>query len=273
MFYTSISHANENFTVRHYQHQERYAFGLELLELAFSKLDETYQIQNPYQQANKEINEARGEAEVISGALDLEFMSTTASREKAMIPIKVPIYRGIIGLRLILATPSRAAKLSKMKELDDLRSFTGGHGTHWGDVGVYDANDLGVITNVHYESLFKMLIEGRFDYFHRGVNEVWEELGRYSEKLIVVDNVMLYYPHPVYYFVSKYRPSLAHSLARGLKMAMEDGSYKQLFLKYHQVEIRKANFGRRNLIVLNNPVVPEGTAEIDTSWWLPRSIK
>jgi len=189
-----------------------------------------------------------------------------------MIPIRIPIYRGLLGLRLLLITPSMNQSISKIKSLDRLRSFTGGHGAHWGDLPVYGANKLRVATSVNYQNLFKMLIKGRFDYFHRGVNEIWGELDRYSEDLIVADKVMLFYPHPVYFFIGKHRPELAAQLERGMKIALEDGSFKKLFLDHHQGMINEAQLENRTLIVLKNPAVPQYTPQIDTSWWLPKDL-
>ncbi len=269
MVISSGVRAQDKIIVTHYQVQSRYAFGLSLLELALSKLDSSYKIISPYKNKALEINEARGETEVITGALDLEFMSTTAQRESSMIPIRIPVYQGILGLRLLLIKPSMSPKISQVNSLEKLRPFIAGHGVHWGDLPVYEANNLRVVTSANYESLFKMLIGGRFDYFHRGVNEIWDELDRYSDDLMIADNIMLFYPHPVYFFIGKHRPELALQIERGLKIAIEDGSYKKFFLENFAEIIEKARLDERTLIILRNPVVPDNTPAIDTSWWMP----
>jgi len=255
--------------IRHYQAQTRYAFGIRLLELALEKSNLNYDIQTPYGNSPQVVNEGRGEYLVIKGDLDLEFMSTTAQRELLMIPIKIPIYRGILGMRLILIKPTTTQAFNSVNSIDTLRGFTAGHGVHWGDLPVYEANELRVVTSTNYESLFKMLIAGRFHYFHRGMNEIWEELDRYSEDLVIADDVALFYPLPVYFFVSKHRPELALKIKEGLEVAIEDGSYKKLFLKYYSDIIARSNLDQRTVITLSNPVIPGNTPEIDTSWWLP----
>ena len=262
--------SQEKLIVKHYQKQLRYEFGVQLLDLALSKLDIPYEIIVPKNQfKNQSKNEARGEIEVIRGLLDLEFMSTTAEREAKMIPIKIPIYRGILGLRLILVTKANRDILKDVLTLSDLRNYTAGHGAHWGDLPVYAENELPVQTNAIYELLFKMLIGGRFDYFHRGLNEIWDEQTRYPNQLVVSEGLMLFYPHPVYFFVTKKRPELAEQIRKGLNISLLDGSFKTLFLEHHGPIIKKANLTSRNLIILKNPVIPDNTSELDTQWWLP----
>jgi len=260
-------HVNQTLQpVKHYQVQNRYQYGARLLALAFSKLDKPYEIEAPKLQA---MNEARGELEIISGRMDVQWVSTTASREIDMIPVKVPLYRGILGLRLLLTIKERSEELKTISSIEDLRKFVGGHGLHWGDLPIYQANNLKVVTHVKYQQLFEMLIHSRFDYFHRGVNEIWDELSLYNNSLNIVDEVMLFYPHPVYFFVSKHRPDLAVQLEKGLRLALDDGSFKELFLSVHGTFLDKAKLDERRLVVLTNPVLPDKSLHLDTSWWLP----
>ena len=258
---------DEPLMVRHYQVQERYAFGARLLDLALTKGGLPYTIQAPAQQ---EVNEGAGELMVIDGELDVQWHSTSKKRESSMIPIRIPIYRGVLGLRLLLAKNNRAEELSAIRSAADLGGYIAGHGTHWGDLPVYAANFLAVQTHEDYETLFTMLIDGRFDYFHRGISEVWQEQKRYADDLAVVDSVMLFYPHPVYFFVTKNKPELAKRIEQGLLAAMKDGSYKKMFLAEYHPFLRKANLIKRYLILLKNPV-RRGKSAMDTSWWLPNT--
>lgn len=253
--------------VRHYQVQERYEFGAKLLALALSKSGHAYQIQAPKSQL---VNEARGESMVIDGTLDVQWQSTTRQRESRMTPIYTPIYRGILGLRLILSRNDKAHALSQIRSKEDLSHYTGGHGTHWGDLPVYAANHLPVKTHVDYNLLFKWLIIGRIDYFHRGISEIWPEQQRYAKDITVINEVMLFYPHPVYFFVSKLRPRLAKHIEAGLKIALKDGSYKALFLEEYQSILTKSNLADRHLIILKNPAAPP-MKDKDMEWWLPVS--
>ncbi len=256
--------------VSHYQKNFRYQNGLELLDLALSKLNMPYEI---VALEGPEVNEARGQRMVIAGQLDVQFMSTNAEREEILIPVKIPIYRGILGLRLLLVNKRAPLSLLNTSSLEGLRRFMGGHGEHWGDLPVYPANELQVVTSTSYETLFTLLEHNRFDYFHRGIFEIWGEVSRHSDKLMVMDGLMLFYPHPVYFFVTKQRPELASLIEDGLNTALSDGSFKELFLKQHSEYIQKSNLADRKLIVLTNPAIPAGTPKLDTSWWLPEQFQ
>lgn len=270
-FSASISLAASNsLQVRHYQSHPRYEYGAQLLDLALSKANINYQINTL---KNRVINEARGELQVISGQLDLQWMSTSTDRENDMIAIKIPIYQGILGLRLLLVNKTRSTEFEKLTTLTGLGQYTAGHGLHWQDLPVYNANALKVFPHKNYESIFTLLKLNRIDYFHRGLSEIWGELERHSDTLAVADKVMLFYPHPVYFFVSKHKPELAQSLQKGLVVALEDGSFKALFLRHMGKFIELGKLSERRVLVLENPVLPPNTLEIKTDWWSPEYLR
>lgn len=253
-------------TIKHYQSNHRYAFGHELLELALSKVNEGYTIET---HPNESINEARGESMLRQGLFDVQWLSYTKARASDFIVIRIPIYRGILGLRLLLVSKAKQHALDHVKSLTDLQAFTGGHGTHWGDLSVYSANNLPVYTYPVYEPLFLQLANHRFDYFHRGLNEIWKEQSRHKDTLVVADNIMLYYPHPIYFMINKNKPELAQHIQQGLEVALKDGSYRDLFDKHHGEDIVKGALTKRTRITLINPELPNDTPPIDTHWWLP----
>lgn len=259
--------AEDVIKIRHYHLQPRHDFALKLLELVLLKAGTPYQILAV--KSNEVLTEGRVEKMLLDGELDMLFISTSAARERTMIPIKVPIYRGLLGLRLLLIQPQNNEKFKQIKNLQDLKPYVAGHNVHWSDFAVFKENGLKVVSSTSYDALFEMLKHNRFDYFSRGVNEVWSELALHSEDLMIADNLMLFYPHPVYFFVGKHRPELAALVEKGLAIATQDGSYKTLFQSYYADTIKKANLSSRTMIFLNNPAVPAGTAPIDTSWWLP----
>lgn len=256
-------------TVKHFQTHHRYEFGVDLLVLALSKSGKSYQLTSPL---TAQVNEARGQLMVESGELDVLFVSTTHDRERAMIPVKTPVYRGLLGLRLLLVKPELSAGVSQVGTLKQLRQYVGGHGLHWGDFPVYAENQLKVVPVVEYEKIFEMLKLRRFDYFHRGITEIWGELARYSSEFVIAENLMLFYPHPVYFFVTPDRKVLAQDIEIGLQSAVEDGSYRALFDKYFREDIAKANLESRKLVRLMNPVVPQDALPIDTGWWMPAVV-
>lgn len=265
LFPVSLAWGRDPVVVRHYQAHDRYEFGIKLLDLALSKLDAPYRIIGP---GEEEINEARGHAMVVAGDLDVEFLMTSDQLEQSTIAVRFPIYRGILGLRLLLIREEDQAIFSNIQSLEQLRQYTAGHGLHWNDLPIFAAHGLEVKTSASYESLFTQLENHRFDYFHRGINEIWDELEHHRDTLAVADGIMLFYPHPVYFFVSKSRPELALQIEKGLDLAMADGSYKRLFLQQHQPYLDQTELGNRRLIMMTNPLYDNEASPIDTHWWL-----
>lgn len=260
------SKPEQSIRIRHYHLHPRHDFALKLMDLVLTKSATPYEIQAV--KSNEMLTEGRVEKMVVDGELDMLFISTSRERELSMIPIKVPIYRGLLGLRLLLIKPVQNEKFKKIKSLHGLKPYVAGHNVHWSDFGVFRSNGLKVVSSTNYDALFEMLKHDRFDYFSRGVNEVWGELAQHSDELMIADNLMLFYPHPVYFFVSKHKPELAAALEKGLAIAIQDGSYKALFQSYYAEALERADLKNRTMIYLDNPAVPAGTAPIDTSWWL-----
>lgn len=88
---------------------------------------------------------------------------------------------------------------------------------------------LPVVSVVEPEMLFNMLAAKRFDYFPRGLYEVWEEQIVHADKGLVIEtSLLLHYSSPVYFFVNKKDVQVANRIERGLKIAKADGSFDRL---------------------------------------------
>jgi ABC-type amino acid transport substrate-binding protein len=116
-----------------------------------------------------------------------------------------------------------------------------------------------VVTGNDYERLFAMLMEGRFDFFSRGINEAPAELEARKAKypdMMLEENLLLYYPWPKFFYVNKKDKKLADRIEKGLKMMIQDGSFEALFRKFNQKHIDSVNLKHRRLIKLENPLLP-----------------
>ena len=51
------------------------------------------------------------------------------------------------------------------------------------------------------------------------------------------------------------------------------GSYEALFQRAFKPFIDRSNLDLRKLVILKNPVIPEGTPALDTSWWMPEKYQ
>ncbi len=80
---------------------------------------------------------------------------------------------------------------------------------------------------------------------------------------------MLIYPNPFYFFVNKSNTELAKNIEKGLRIAIEDGSFEQYFMNDPTVKdvIANANLKSRTAIKLQNPTLPKMTPLDDKSLW------
>ncbi|MDQ2076815.1 diguanylate cyclase [Marinimicrobium sp. ABcell2] len=150
--------------------------------------------------------------------------------EQHLRKIPFPLTRGLNSHRVLLIREQDRDVYQNIASLQDLRSLRAGQGRHWVDTEVLRANRLPVVTSAHYELLFIMLAGKRFDYFPRGLSEVWDEHEQHGHRgLIVEPKLMLRYPSPIHFFVHKANHELAERIELGLNIAKEDGSLDELF--------------------------------------------
>lgn len=203
--------------------------------------------------------------------LDVVWTMTSVEREQQALPIRVPIFKGLYGWRLLLATHEVAGRMANVQTLGDLRQFSMVQGHEWPDTGILQANGLNVVISPSYDAMFKQLRLGRADAFPRSVEEVWWELERYGQGLTVVPNLCLHYPAAVYYFVAPDETGLAHAIELGLQRLRTNGAMERLFLKHHGDDLARAKLGSRKIIELRNPLLPPQTpVDKPDLWYRPQ---
>jgi ABC-type amino acid transport substrate-binding protein len=174
--------------------------------------------------------------------------------ENNLSTVRVPLDKGILGWRLLLINERDAHAFAQIRSLAQLRAYSAGQQRDWADVPILRANDLPVIGTSQYESMFQMLEAHRFDYFPRGIGEIWDEAARTKDiHLMVEPNIALHYPVQTYFFVSKKNPRLHDLVERGLRAAMKDGSFDALFNEYNADAIKKARLNERTVFQLKLP--------------------
>jgi hypothetical protein len=173
-----------------------------------------------------------------TGLIDLSWAMTSAQREREVLPIRIPIDRGLIGWRVALLKQHRLADFARIDSLQALKRYRGDQ----------------------YESLFKMLAAGRFDYFPRSLIEVREEWLAHAEMGLAVEPTLLIrYPAALYFFVSKQNRQLAADLERGLNKAVREGKLQALFEQHFGSLLKELNVSGRRVIELRNPLLPPQT--------------
>ncbi len=206
------------------------------------------------------------------GNVQIVWSMTSKEREERLLPIRIPIYKGLIGWRLPLVRKQNVELFSNIKTIDNLTRLVAGQGHDWPDTQILRFNELKVIAAPNYEGLFKMLELGRFQYFPRSVAEIWAEAKKHSNQELVIDkHIALHYQAAFYYFVNKDNKALAKALTTGLEKSIADGSFEKLFRKYHTSLLSRANLKNRTVIKLKNPLLPPETPlERKELWYKPK---
>lgn len=206
-------------------------FFAKLLELALQKTQATdgdFELK----QSHDNYTSKRLLAELIRGdnAINIIWTSTSKMREELLLPIKISIVRGLNSYRVFLIRKEDQEKFHGIRNLKALGKLLAGQGAQWPDTAVMMSNNLPLVTAAQSDLLFDMLAGKRFDYFPRGLYEVWGEQELNADKgLIIEDSLMLHYPAPIYFFVNKKDTALANRIERGLRIAIQDGSFELLF--------------------------------------------
>ncbi len=193
--------------------------------------------------------------------------------ERDLIPIRIPIRKGIQGYRIFLIDKKNQPMLSKISTLSQLKKIATGSGQQWSTTRVLKENGFNVKEGASYEGLFNMLVRGRFVTFGRGINEAFIEFERHSNKfsaLAVEQDLLLYIPLPTYFFVAPTKPDLAKRIESGLLVMISDGSFDKLFLEEFGDQIQEARLAHRRMFSIGNPnLSPETPLNIKKYWYHP----
>ncbi|HEX4912063.1 MAG TPA: hypothetical protein VFV64_14990 [Permianibacter sp.] len=244
-------------------------YFLAVLELALSKSAAPF---GAYQlmPADTGMQQARALESLLSQRhLDVVWTITSREREQQLLPIRIPLDKGLYGYRVLLIRTGDQHRFDRVRTLGDLASLTAGQGHDWPDTKILRANGLKVETNSRYSSSFEMLARARFDYFPRGVSEIGPELRQHPAlSLAMEQRLLLYYPSAMYFFVNPQAQRLAARLQSGLETALADGSFDRLFHEHPAMqEALQLLRQPRRLLTLDNPLLPAETPLATARYW------
>jgi len=247
-----------------FEGDRRYDYALQLLQLALSKSGTDYRIQT----AEFPMNQERQVLEIEAGrTIDVGPIPSSAEREARLLPIRIPLNKGLLGWRLGLIRKGDQGLIAGINTLDDLKRVRLAQGQEWPDTQILLANGVNVITAPKYEGLFKMLTGKRFDYFPRSVMEIWDEQAINAETLEVEPHLALHYFYDAYFMVNRKNTKLAQVIREGLEKAIADGSFDKVFQQYFGERLRKARLETRTVIELRNPLLTPGTPSDRPELW------
>lgn len=240
-------------------------YPLELLELALARSGRAYALRP----APVFMLQGRSLGELERGqTVDVVWSMTTVERERALLPVRIPIDRGMLGWRVLMVREAELPRFAAITGTDELKRLRAGQGFDWPDAAILRAAGFEVDTSVRYEDIFLKLAGGRIDHFPRSVQEAWGELAaRPGMGLAIEPGLALHYPTAMYFFVNRQQAALAADIRLGLERALADGSFLALFQRHYGAALKQAGLEGRRVIELPNPLLPPETPLGDRRLW------
>jgi hypothetical protein len=240
-------------------------YFLQVLTLALERSGRPYElvpVKTPMQV------EERSSLNLQKNLYDLHWLNTNSQRESQLIPVRVPLIKGLAGWRLLFIHRDSAAAFQSVSTLEDLRRFTAGQGHDWPDTAILQHNRLPMEISSDWEGLFKMLHLKRIDYFPRSVFEIWREQSLFRDfNFEIESHLVLHYPAAYYFFVGPDKPELARIVKEGLLIAVKDGSFESLFKQRFGSIIKRARLEKRTVIKLDHPTF--NSTPYPNQWYAP----
>lgn len=248
----------------------RHQYGKELLQMI---LDATAEEYGEYEIINSKYAMQRDRmlVEMIEGQrLNVAFEAVKPEWEQKLIPVRIPIRKGLQGYRLFFIKEQNQALLEHVESLEQLKQIPTGSGTQWSTTKIYKESNFSLVTEIEYEHLFKLLMNDRFMTFGRGVNEIYDEYEARKDiypDLVIEKYLLLYFPLAEYYFVSPKVPELAKRIEKGFNKIIDDGSFDKFFKDKYGDLIEKANLKGRRIFKINNPNLSDKTPFAEEQYW------
>ncbi|WP_068829716.1 substrate-binding periplasmic protein [Pseudomonas sp. BMS12] len=252
------------------QDPSKYAYRIELANLILARTAERYGELRIVARDHADPSQDRCMALLADGLVDLAYVPPSDARLRDFAVIPFDIHSGMLGYRLLLINRADAQRFAAVNSLDDLRRFTGGFGSQWSDFPLFANNSLPVVGVAQADNLLAMLNSRRFDYYHRGLHEAWQEVAAHRDiypLLMVEPHLALAYSQPVYFTFNRTNTQLKQRFEEGLAQIRSDGSYRQLFLRHFGELVRQSRLSERRVIRLQSET-PAGLPGADSDFWL-----
>ncbi|WP_213999780.1 transporter substrate-binding domain-containing protein [Arsukibacterium sp.] len=247
------------------QQDPRSVYPLALLEQALSYAETRYQLQS----STEPMSKSRAMVFLREGQeIDVIWTMTSIERELELLPVRIPIFRGLSGYRVALIHQANQDAFAAIHAPVAIRRLLYAQGHDWVDTKILRLNGFNVMDAARYENLFSMLQRRRVDAVPRNVLEITDEAAVLAPQSIVIEqNWLIHYPAASYFFVRSDNEQLAGDIRHGLEKMLADGSFEQLFQQFFSSQLAELKLEQRQLIILENPLLPAQTPLQDHRLW------
>jgi hypothetical protein len=251
---------------------QRRAYSFVVLKAALERTVPEY---GPYriEQAPAHMERPRMLAALKAGKL-INVTSNPADAEwlQQLRSVPIPIDMGLQSWRLFLIDASKQARLREEGGAGRLRRLKAGAGSAWVSAQALRENGYPVVLGGSYLGLFQMLMAERFDYFPRGLNEIFHEVDTHRAAypgLAVEESLLLHDNIPSLFFVAPQAERLQQRLNSGMEAMLRDGSLERLLLAYFKKDLVRAKLCTRKRIELPNHALSPALANRKEAWFDP----
>lgn len=206
-----------------------------------------------------------------SGRLDAEFAGANQHREDSHHVVRVPLTMGLLGTRMLVINKHRINDFDQISSAAQLKKLNACQGAHWPDSDILEANGYKVVRSPIFEHMWKMLEQGKCDYFPRALIEGYGEVAHFGDdKFHAYDKILLSYRFPMYFFFADNMAHMAQRVTKGLHTLLEQGQL-QAFLETHPVTSAAfplTKYKDSQKFALNNQDISPKTQALDSRFWL-----
>ena len=240
-------------------------YAIALLDLALEKTGVRYQL---HQTENVLTQQRAIQLLAENRKINVMWSMTDVDRESVLSPIRIPIYKGLIGWRVLLIHQSQQDALADLNP-ESMRTLTLVQGLNWPDNKILRSNGFNVVNASEHLEAFQLMRDRQVSLFARSVIEVLDELGKpeLTQGLQLEPKYVLQYPTAVYFFVNTGDRILRKLIEQGLEQALKDGSMNALFEQTYAALLAEIELIDRIKIPLKNPLLPRPTPVGDIQLW------
>jgi ABC-type amino acid transport substrate-binding protein len=248
---------------------ERIKYNIELIKMI---LDNAHVKHNLYYYQNPATNPQLVEL-LKSGKITVAILGSSIEKEKTLIPVRIPVFKGLLGYRIFLINKKDQRKFNNIKSFDDLKQMVGAQGIGWLDNKILKDAGLKLVI-LSRDTIDRMLNEGnRIDYFARAVYEAFGEIHSLKTKypnIVVEKKILIVYPFAMYFYVSPKYPELAKKMQKSFQQLVDSGKFDKFFYNniYIKKAIRDANLSKRLRFDIPNNYLSEETKKLPPKYWI-----
>lgn len=204
------------------------------------------------------------------GLVNLSGQVTSAEWEQKLIPIRIPLDKGLSSYRISLIDGRDQARFGAVRSLAELKKLSLGAGRQWSTTAIFERAGFEVVQGNSSAGLHSMLAAHRFQHFPRAIDEAVFERAAYAPAfpaLSVERSFAIYAPSPRYFFVGGGQKRLAQRLEYGMQVLIADGRFDQIFHQFYDGLIDKVGLRKRRIFTLDNPLLSPQTPLANKAYW------